>query len=133
MVDPGLQGHGIGTLLYEARSDLATRLRLLRIRAGARLRGYGQLAAEFSPEEYVARVCRGELFDATLSFQLKHGFRVLAVVSGYLAHDAESLGHAAVIEWLNPDVATAQDYAAQPDRFRPAVTVVAPEAAGDGT
>jgi hypothetical protein len=28
---------------------------------------------------------------------------VLAVVSGYLRHDPESLGFAAVIEWLNPD------------------------------
>jgi hypothetical protein len=31
------------------------------------------------------------------------------VVSGYLRHDPESLGHAAVIEWLNPEVATDAD------------------------
>ena len=121
MVDPDLQGQGIGKLLYEARSGLATRLRLLRIRAGARLRGYGKYADALSPDEYTARVCRGELVDPTLTFQLKRGFRVLAVVSGYLLHDEESRGFAAVIEWLNPDVATAQDYAGQPERFRPAV------------
>ncbi len=37
-----------------------------------------------------ARVLNGELKGFTLSFQLKHGFRVLAVVPGYLAHDPES-------------------------------------------
>ncbi len=118
MVDPELQGHGIGTLLYEARADLVNRLRLLRVRAGARLRGYSG-HTELSPTEYTVRVCRGELVDPTLSFQLRRGFRVLDVVSGYLAHDGESLGHAAIIEWLNPDIATAKDYAAQPDRYRP--------------
>ena len=40
--------------------------------------------------------------DPTLSFQLSEGFQVLAVVSGYLRNDAESQGHAAIIEWLNP-------------------------------
>jgi predicted N-acetyltransferase YhbS len=103
MVDPQRQGMGIGGQLYAARRDLVTRLGLRRIRAGARLRGYHRFAAEMSPRDYVTAVERGELSDPTLSFQLRHGFRVLAVVSGYLRHDPESLGHAALIEWLNPD------------------------------
>jgi GNAT superfamily N-acetyltransferase len=103
MVDPERQGLGIGSQLYAARQDLVTRLGLRRIRAGARLRGYHQFAQEMSPREYVTRVERGELTDPTLSFQLGRGFRVLAVTSGYLRHDPESLGFAAVIEWLNPD------------------------------
>lgn len=102
MVDPDLQGCGIGSRLYGARRELVERLGLLRIRAGARLRGYHRFAADVTPAAYVARVERGELSDPTLSFQLKHGFRVLAVVSGYLRNDPESLGYAAVIEWLNP-------------------------------
>jgi GNAT superfamily N-acetyltransferase len=104
MVHPGRQGRGIGTRLYAARAALVRRLGLLRIRAGARLRGYHCHMGTLSPEEYVARVVRGELHDPTLSFQLGQGFRVLAVVSGYLRHDPESGGHAAVIEWLNPEV-----------------------------
>ncbi|MEO6056991.1 MAG: hypothetical protein ABIQ49_09145 [Gemmatimonadales bacterium] len=81
------------------------RLGLLRIRAGARLRGYHHHVGTHSPEEYVACVVRGELGDPTLSFQIRQGFRVLAVVSGYLRNDPESGGHAAVIEWLNPAAA----------------------------
>lgn len=102
MVDPARQGAGIGTRLYDARRDLVVRLGLRRIRAGARLRGFHRVAGQMTPQEYVERVERGELSDPTLSFQLKRGFRVLAVASGYLRHDPESLGWAAVIEWVNP-------------------------------
>lgn len=102
MVDPDWQGHGIGGRLYDARRQLVIRLGLRRIRAGARLRGYHRYASRLTPRDYVRRVESGEIHDPTLSFQLHRGFRVLDVVAGYLRHDPESLGHAAVIEWVNP-------------------------------
>jgi len=117
MVDPDLQRHGIGAKLYEARRNLVERLGLLRIRAGARLRGYGKFASEMTPEEYVVKVIRGEIVGPTLSFQLRHGFEVIAVVSGYLLHDSESLGYSAVIEWLNKRIAVPSDYAGRDPRF----------------
>lgn len=117
MVRPALQRQGIGRLLYQARQELVRRHGLLRIRAGARLRGYGGYATRMPPEEYVVRVVRGQIRDPTLSFQLRQGFRVLAVVPGYLRHDPDSLGYAAVIEWLNPDVASPADYGHGDPRF----------------
>ncbi len=117
MVHPERRRMGIGRALYAARRDLARRLGLLRIRAGARLRGYGKYASQLSAEEYVLRVVEGRLADPTLTFQLRERFRVLAVVSGYLQHDPESLGHAAVIEWLNHDVAKPKDYAGRGRRY----------------
>jgi len=110
MVHPDIQRGGIGKKIYQAREDLARRLGLARIRAGARLRGYGAHASTMTAEEYVLGVVHGKIHDPTLSFQLKHGFHVLKVISGYLRHDPESLGFAAVIEWINPDVATPKDY-----------------------
>jgi ribosomal protein S18 acetylase RimI-like enzyme len=110
MVKPSRQGEGIGGLLYRARIRIAKRFKLLRIRAGARLRGFGEHADRMGPGEYVKRVTSGELTDPTLSFQLHRGFHVLAVVKGYLGDDPESRGYAAVIEWLNPEVATPEDY-----------------------
>ncbi len=118
MVRPASQSAGIGRKLYKARRDLAERLGLLRIRAGARLRGYHRFAGRLSAEDYVIKVIHGELRDPTLSFQLKHGFEVLAVVPDYLRHDEESLGFAALIEWINKKAAKAEHYAGRDPRFR---------------
>jgi GNAT superfamily N-acetyltransferase len=103
MVHPDFQSRGIGSMFYDARRELAKRLGLWRIRAGARLRGYHQHAATLSPRQYVDKVERGEIRDPTLSFQLHRGFTVLAVVGDYLKGDPESLGYAAVIEWINTE------------------------------
>lgn len=105
MVAPGRRGLGIGKALYRARRTLTEQLGLSRIRAGARLRGYHKVAARRSAAEYVERIVAGRVSDPTLSFQLRQGFTVLGVVSDYLMHDPESLGWAAVIEWLNPGLA----------------------------
>jgi ribosomal protein S18 acetylase RimI-like enzyme len=104
MVHPACQGLGVGSRLYEARESLVRERGLLRIRAGARLRDYARYADRLSPEAYLRAVLEGELVDRTLSFQLRRGFRVIGLVSNYLRHDPESLGHAAVIEWRNPEV-----------------------------
>ncbi|MGQ0712136.1 MAG: GNAT family N-acetyltransferase [Gemmatimonadaceae bacterium] len=121
MVSPALQGQGVGSQLYAAREALARTLGLLRIRAGARLRDYHRFADRMSAEEYAAAVVRGEIVDRTLTFQLRRGFRVIGVVSSYLRHDPESLGHAAVIEWVNPDVAEREGYriVSWPNEARP--------------
>lgn len=104
MVHPDYQGTGAGTELYRARENLVKKLALQRIRAGSRLRGYHQYNATMSAEDYVRAVEEKKIWDPTLSFQLNRGFSVVKVVAGYLRHDPESLGFAAIIEWLNPDV-----------------------------
>ena len=119
MVHPAMQGKKIGRLLYRARRDLCRRLGLVRILAGARLVGYHRLADRLSPEEYVRKVVNGELFDKTLTFQLKRGFHVVTVVPDYLENDPFSLGYAAVIEWLNANVAESRHYECCDPRFLP--------------
>ncbi len=119
MVEPSMQGRGIGKKIYAARRNLCRDLRLRRIRAGARLRGYGRYAEKISAEEYVLAVIRRELYDPTLTFQLRQGFRVISVVKGYLdsAVDPPSQGYAAVIEWVNHQVATRADIAGRDRRY----------------
>lgn len=118
MVDPSQRRRGIGSKLYAARRDLVRRLGLLRIRAGARLAGYHLYSDDMTPETYVQKVVEGELHDPTLSFQLHQGFEVLAVVEDYLHVDPRSLGYAALIEWINMEVARPDDYAGRQLRFR---------------
>lgn len=116
MVDPEMRGKGIGKMLYEARKEIADKYKLKRIRAGARLRGYSKYQSKYTPEEYIKQVVSGGIFDPTLSFQLGHGFQVIDVAPNYLYNDPESLGYAAVIEWLNPNVATEADKSKQEER-----------------
>ena len=96
---------GIGKKLYAARRELVEKMNLLRIRAGARLRNYHRYADQMLAEEYVAKILKGEIKDPTLSFQIRQGFRIIAVVDDYLDHDRESLGKAAIIEWINSKAA----------------------------
>lgn len=110
MVHPDMQRRGVGKALYAARRDLCRQLKLKRIRAGARLRGYARYARQMTPQQYVQQVVAGQIVDPTLTFQLKQRFRVLAVVEHYLSHDPESQGHAAIIEWLNHDVVRRSDW-----------------------
>lgn len=117
MVRPRMQSRGIGKKLYAARRELVKRLGLLRIRAGARLRNYHKYADHMTAEEYVIKIIRHELRDPTLSFQLRQGFHVLAVVPDYLKNDPESLGYAALIEWINRRVAKPEDYRGWDPRF----------------
>jgi len=117
MVHPEMQRRRIGRRLYAARRGIAQRSGLLRIRAGARLRGYHRHADRLGPEEYVLNILHGRLKDPTLSFQLREGFQVFGVVQGYLGRDPESLGYAALIEWLNPEVARPEDSAARDPRW----------------
>ncbi len=113
MVHPGIQRCGLGGKMYAARRKIAEDLGLLRIRAGARLRGYGKVAARMEPEDYVREVVAGKRKDPTLSFQLRQGFAAIALVGDYLPGDSDSQGWAVLIEWLNPAIADENHRTAQ--------------------
>jgi predicted amidohydrolase/ribosomal protein S18 acetylase RimI-like enzyme len=104
-VHPDTRGLGIGATLYEARRQLCRRLNLRRILAGGRLWNYHEHAEAMSAEEYAYRVVAGEFRDLVLSFQLREGFVLRAVMSHYLK-DPKSHNYASLVEWLNPDYRT---------------------------
>lgn len=101
-VHPEARGLGVGAALYDARRKLCRKLNLRRILAGGRLVGYQEHADEMTPQEYAQRVAAGELRDSVLSFQLREGFQLRAVMPNYLP-DPSSHNHASLIEWVNPD------------------------------
>lgn len=117
MVDPAHRGKGLGKMLYRFRKQVVREQKLLRLRAGARLRGYSQHADQMSAREYLLQVAQGQVFDPTISFQIKQGFHIMALVRGYLPNDPETLGWAVVIEWLNGEVARPEDQQRQRDRY----------------
>ena len=102
-VDPGYRRLGIGHQLYIRRKDLVRRFAKAGIVAGGVIPGYKDHIHEMSADEYVEMVVAGELYDPTLSFQLKNGFEALGAIPDYM--DDPAVGNNAVlIVWRNPDL-----------------------------
>ena len=117
IVDPTLQGHGMGHKLLAAQKDLARRQRLRRMRGGARLRDYHSHAQRMTAPQYVVAVVHGQIVDHTLSFHLHEEFHIMAVVPHYLSNDSETMGYAALVEWLNPGTVRPEHFAARPTQY----------------
>lgn len=101
-VHPAYQGRGIGKRLMNARFDVIKRLNLKGLIAGSLIVGYGAVADQVTPEQYVQDVINGRRFDNNLSKQLKSGFRALNVIPHYVP-DPRSHDYAVAIVWENPD------------------------------
>ena len=101
-VHPDYRGRGIGKLLYAARKELVMRTNRRGIVAGGVLPGYPQQRARMKIHEYMERVVAGELWDSTLSFQLKNGFVVRGMLEDYI-EDSASDNWATLICWENPE------------------------------
>jgi GNAT superfamily N-acetyltransferase len=99
-VHPDYRGRGIGKQLYQVRMELVRRYGKRGIVGGGVLPGLAHYKQTLTPHEYVARVVAGELYDSTLSFQLKMGFRVRGLLQDYL-EDSASDNWATLIEWVN--------------------------------
>jgi ribosomal protein S18 acetylase RimI-like enzyme len=101
-VHPEHRGRGIGRRLYDARKAICVRHGRRGIVAGGSLPGYAQHKQAMSAATYVAKVAAGELFDATLTMQLRNGFEARGVIGGYI-EDAAADGWASFLVWRNPD------------------------------
>jgi GNAT superfamily N-acetyltransferase len=102
-VSPAHQHHGLAHALTDATRGLVVTERLWRMVGGSRLPGYGAVAATVPTEQYVREVVAGTRVDPVLSAHLKDGWQAVRAIHGYLQHDPESAGWAAVIQWINPD------------------------------
>ncbi len=103
---PAYRRRGIAHMLYHARRALIRRLRLRGHVAGGLLVGYGMYKEKMSIATYVDKVKAGELFDPTVSVQLKAGFTIHGIIDNYV-DDASCDNKAAFIVWHNPDIVPA--------------------------
>jgi len=100
---PAYRRRGLARMLYNARQELIRRLQLRGHVAGGMLIGYGRYKDSISIEAYVEKVKAGELFDPTVSVQLKIGFTIHGIIRNYV-DDASCDNKAAFIVWHNPDI-----------------------------
>ena len=83
-VEPNLQGLGLGRYLYIALSEIARDLGLAgQVTVGMPI-GYGKVKDKLSFEEYYRQILSGEVFDPTVSMQMKIGFVPTNYISNYL-------------------------------------------------
>lgn len=97
-VHPEYRGRRIGRRLYDARKTLVRRRSLKGIVIGAMIPGFANYRQAMDAPTYVDRVVAGELFDPTLSMQLRQGFRVRGLLPNYLP-DTATDGWAVLLEW----------------------------------
>lgn len=102
-VSPAHQHHGLAHGLTDATRGLVIAENLWRMVGGSRLPGYAAVADRVPADEYVREVVAGARVDPVLSAHLKDGWQVVKPIHGYLQHDPESAGWAAVIQWVNPE------------------------------
>ena len=81
---PKYRHEGIGSMLYEAREELAIKMNIRRMIAGGRLFNYCEYADKMSALEYAQKVIRRELRDPVLSFELDNGFNFIKILPDYL-------------------------------------------------
>ncbi|MCB9436653.1 MAG: GNAT family N-acetyltransferase [Anaerolineales bacterium] len=101
-VHPDYRGQGIGRMLYDVRKDLIKRINRRGFVGGGLLPGFAQHKHAMRVQDYVERVVAGELFDKTLSFQLKNGFTVRGLIPNYIDDEASD-NWATLLVWDNPD------------------------------
>lgn len=102
-VHPDYQGRGVASALYKAQFALAERLGLKGMYAGGMLKGYESYRERLSVREYAGKVMRGEVFDPTVSMQMRRGFEPRTVIENY-AWDRQADHTGMLIVWERPEV-----------------------------
>lgn len=100
-VSPEYRGMRLGRRLYEARKELCKNLNLKAIVAGGRIPNYSKYADQMTPQIYIEKVKKKEIYDPTLTFQLSNDFEVKRVLTAYLPEDKKSGGYATLLQWHN--------------------------------
>ncbi|MCA9835459.1 MAG: GNAT family N-acetyltransferase [Trueperaceae bacterium] len=112
-VHPDYQGMGVGSALYKAQFRLIQKLALKGMYAGGMLKGYQNFRKKMSIREYAGKVMRGEIFDPTVSVQMRKGFKPRTIIENYSwDHEADHTGM--LIVWEAPRRTIGKDKAVQP-------------------
>lgn len=100
-VHPDYRGMRLGRRLYDARKELCEKLNLKGILLGGRIPEYHKHHTELTPQQYIDRVQRREIYDPVLSFQLANDFHPRSLLRDYIPDDNHSRAYGVLLEWNN--------------------------------
>lgn len=101
-VHPDYQRNGIGRAIYGKRKELIVSQNKRGFFAVAVLPGYQHHKHTLPIDDYLAKVIAGELYDPTLSVQLRNGFTALQPIQNFFTYP-RSDNWGMIIYWENPD------------------------------
>jgi len=101
LIHPDYRGYRLGRRLYDARKELCRQYNLKAILAGGRIPNYHKYSDQLTPDQYIEKVDRREIYDPILTFQLANDFQVKRLLRHYLPEDERSAGYATLLEWHN--------------------------------
>jgi len=101
LIHPDYRGYRLGRRLYDARKELCRQYNLKAILAGGRIPNYHKYSDQLTPDQYIEKVDRREIYDPILTFQLANDFQVKRLLREYLPEDERSAGYATLLEWHN--------------------------------
>ena len=100
-VHPEYRKKGIARQIYNRRKNLVTRYQKQGFYAASFLAGYEDYKNEMGIQEYVDKVIAEELFDSSLSVQLRNGFILVKLLHRFFT-SPRSDDWSALIYWENP-------------------------------
>ena len=106
-VHPQFRGRGIGRQIYNRRKAVVTDNNKLGFAAAAVLPGYSDYKRTHDIHTYLEMVKRKEVFDPTLSMQIRNGFQVIKPIKDFFTYP-QSDNWAALILWENPNLVVDQ-------------------------
>ncbi|MFT5196667.1 MAG: GNAT superfamily N-acetyltransferase [Candidatus Promineifilaceae bacterium] len=101
-VHPDYRGRKIGRGIYDRRKEVIVRHNRKGFVAAAVLPGYADHKHELDIDTYLAKVVAGELFDPTLSMQLRNGFKFIRPIKDFFTYP-KSDNWSALIIWENQE------------------------------
>jgi GNAT superfamily N-acetyltransferase len=83
-VHPAYRGRGIGKALYDARQGVVNRLGLKGQVTVGMMSGFKEMKSRLSALDYYQKLVAGEIWDPTVSMQIKTGFKPRGLLPGYV-------------------------------------------------
>lgn len=103
-VHPDFRNRGIGTILNQARLDLAARLNLRYVLTDTRLPGLADYLKRHNittPQEYIDAIIKDEIREPAVHMYLRLGFKPLGLIANCMESDRESADYGlAMVKYL---------------------------------